>query len=291
MLTRLFTKGKEEAQVLAEKASNTPLLDASAEASQAVTKRVAPIVGVLGVKGGVGASTLAVNLGAAMSLAGTATTVIDANFQQPDIAQLCGQDPVHSLSELMTRSSLADRKLFEACAVELPNSKLTILSPPLNGEAVGRTNLSLLTECILNIRTFSPFWLIDLPRHLDKHLVTLTDVCDKIVLVFEGTLSSVTASQRWLAYLRALGYGPQQVLCVLNRAGSKYSGVEQQLHACFTDHTVLRIPNASAIIWESETKGTPVLLSQPSHAYSRAVSKLARHIYSSVIGGSDGGSF
>jgi pilus assembly protein CpaE len=287
MLTRLFTKGKDgenTGTVNLVPQTAPPLFDPSVTDDQAPAQLAAPIVAVLGAKGGVGATTLAVNLAAAIAIGGTTTTLVDANFQQPDIAQLCGQDPPHSLTELMARSLMVDRHLFDACAIELPQPRLSLLSPPLNGEAVARSNLSLLTECLTNVRSYSGFWMIDLPRHLDKHLVTLTDICDKIVLVFEATLPGVAASQRWLAVFRELGYDPNRIVCVLNRAGSKYSGVEQQLATCFADQTVFRIPNASTVMWECETRGTPVLLSQPGHSYSRSVTKLAKHIYSSISG-------
>jgi len=284
MLTKLFNKGKEEARGTEDR----PLLSAASELAldlsgggEVETQALAPIVAVLGAKGGVGATTLALNLGAAIAAFGTGTTVVDANFQQPDIAPLCGQDPPHSLFELMSRSSLVDRQLFDACTIAVPQTRLALLSPPINGDAAARSNLSALTECLKNVRAYSPFWVIDLPRHLDKHLVTLTDFCDRIVLVFEATLPSVAASQRWLAVFRQLGYDPDRILCVLNRAGSKYSGVEQQLETCFEGQTIFRIPNASTVMWESETRGTPVLLSQPGHSYCRAVTKLAKHLYSS----------
>jgi pilus assembly protein CpaE len=287
MLTKLFNKGKEEAQGVQERLPLASTLDLSidvASPSESHSQVVAPIVAVLGAKGGVGASTLAVNLATAIAAGGTATTIVDANFQQPDVAQLCGQDPRHSVTELMSRSNMVDQRLFEACAIETAQPRLSLLSPPLNGEAGARSNLSQLTDCLNNIRHHSSFWIVDLPRHLDKHLVTLTDVCDKIVLVFEATLPGVAASQRWLAIFRELGYDSERIVCVLNRAGSKYSGVEQQLSTCFADQTIFRIPNASTVAWECETRGTPVLLSQPGHSYSRAVTKLAKHIYSSIPG-------
>jgi pilus assembly protein CpaE len=288
MLTKLFQKGKEELNGGSESLMVSSASAVAADNSQNYAEPIlsmAPIVAVLGAKGGAGASTLAINLGAALANGTAPTTVVDANFQQPDIAPLCGQDPPHSMLDLISRSSIADRQLFEACTVQLPQSRLSLLSPPINGDAAARANLSDLALCLKNVRSYSPFWVVDLPRHLDKHLVTLADMCDQIVLVFEATLSSVAASQRWLNVFRQLGYDPARIICVLNRAGSKYSGVEQQLATCFEEQTVFRVPNASAVMWESETKGIPVVLSQPGHAYSRAVIKLAKHLQTSVSGG------
>jgi pilus assembly protein CpaE len=287
MITKLFTKTKEEDLSGETRSLSAPAHTTSIDLPEDLIseqKAPAPIVAVLGAKGGVGASTLCANLAAALANVGAATTIIDANFQQPDIAHLCGQDPPHSLTELMARSSIVDSQLFEACAIEIPQTNITVLSPPLNGEAIAKSNLSDLTRCIRHVRSYSQYWIIDVPRHLDKHLVTLTDICDKIVLVFEATVAGVAASQRWLGVFRELGYDPDRIMCVLNRSGSKYSGVEQQLASCFAEHTVYRIPNASTLMWECETRGRLAVLANPGHAYSRAILKLAKHVYASTSG-------
>jgi Mrp family chromosome partitioning ATPase len=113
-------------------------------------KRLAPIIGVLGAKGGVGTTTVALNLAAALSLNRGNTTIVDANLQQPELAHLTGQNIVHTLSDLLVRKTNFDRPLFEACVQELSStkSKLNLLSPPLSGEAGVKFNLTDLSDCM-----------------------------------------------------------------------------------------------------------------------------------------------
>ena len=241
---------------------------------------LAPIVGVIGAKGGVGTTTVAVNLAATIASTHIQTTILDANLQQPDVAPMVGKEPRHSLMDLLSRSSDIDRQLFEAMSVEISdgNLSLTLLSPPLNGEAGIKTDLTSVVGCMKNIRNYCDFWIIDMPRNLDKHLVTMADLCDKIVLVFEATVAGVATSHRWLKTFSDLGYDNKKIVCVLNRAGSKFKAVEQELGGHFGEHPIFRIPNASQTIWDCSTHGIPTVLAHPNHPYSKAMFKLADYV-------------
>jgi pilus assembly protein CpaE len=264
MLNKLFSKNKEITAAVQPKSTRT----------------ASPIVAVLGAKGGVGATSIAVNLAVSIAIAGAKTTLFDCNLQQPDVAQLVGVEPEHSLMDLLHRMPFPDRQLYDACCTVVSNcgNNLNLLSPPLDGEAGLKTNLSQLADCLKTIRCYADFWVIDLARHLDKHLVNLTDVCDKILLVFEPTVTGVAACRRWLNTFVDLGYDRQRIICLLNRAGAKYGAVEKHIEDCFTGETVFRLPNASATIWDSSTRGVPVIVGHPKHAYTQAMFTLAQHL-------------
>jgi Flp pilus assembly CpaE family ATPase len=210
--------------------------------------------------------------------------VLDANFQQPDIGRMIGEEPPHSVLELMARAKDLDRHLLDACMQPVSGTdlNLTLLSPPLEGQSAVTASLSELAECLKEIRSFRKFWIVDMPRHLDKHFVTLVDQCDRILLVMEATVIGVAAAQRWLAILDDLGYERDRVACVLNRAGSKFSGVEQQLGKCFPNREIIRLPNASNLLWECSMHGKIPALSEPNHPYCKSIFKLAEQVRQSI---------
>jgi pilus assembly protein CpaE len=237
----------------------------------------APIVAVLGAKGGVGASTIAVNLAVAAASSGLATTLVDGNFQVPDIANLVGQDVSHSLLELTSRGKSIDQLIFQACRLEIMADfrSLGVLLPPSDGEAAIKSNLTQLADCLDQVKHFNDLFVVDVPRHLDRHLVTLLDRCAQIILVFEATISGVAACQRWLQIFAELGYDRDRVILVCNRSGSKYKAVEQQLGTCFAGMDIWKIPNASSLTYDSVNQGIPVVLSQAGSKYAKAISKLS----------------
>jgi pilus assembly protein CpaE len=300
MFTALFGNEKTKAAVATGSSSAfvgttiaTPNSDSKESTSPATTenqnnqveKVQSPIIGVVGAKGGAGTTTVAINLAAALSQRSRPVTLVDGNLQQPEIAHTVGKEPTHSYLELISRMPGADRKMFEACTVELNGSDFGFLSPPLNGDALVQTNLTHLSHCLKSMRSYSSLWVIDLPRHLDKHLVSLTDLCDKIIIVFEATVTGVAATQRWLSIFSELGYDDSRLICLLNRAGSKYKSVEQRLVDCFGNRVILSLPNASSATWDCSTRATTIVQAYPNHPYSRATIKLAEYVSQSVLRG------
>ncbi len=60
-----------------------------------------PLVTVLGGKGGVGATTIAVNLAVAIARHGRRVVLVDANLQQPDIATQCRLEDKDTLTDVL----------------------------------------------------------------------------------------------------------------------------------------------------------------------------------------------
>jgi Flp pilus assembly CpaE family ATPase len=245
----------------------------------------APIVAVLGAKGGVGASTIAVNLAAAAAASGLTTTLVDANFQMPDVANLVGHEASHSLLELTSRGKSIDQLIFQACRQEVlaDSRSLGVLLPPSDGEAAIKSNLTQLADCLDQVKHFNDLFVVDVPGHLDRHLVTLLDRCAQIVLVFEATISGVAACHRWLQIFTELGYERDRVILVCNRSGSKYKGVEQQLGTCFAGMNIRKIPNASSLTRGSSNNGIPAVSSHSGSRYARAINKLSVELQQILI--------
>lgn len=274
MLKNLFAKESVGAKFMSPAART----DASQQNMGAPV--IPPIIGILGAKGGTGATSIATNLAAALAAGNIQTTIIDANFQQPDVAQVFGIEPEHSLVELLNRASDLDQHLFAGSCSVIPDyqSHLNILSPSLDGETGLKANLSQLAACFSSMRSYSEFWIIDLPTHLDRHLITLADLCDKILLVLEPNMSGVAACRRWLNIFHDIGYDSEKIICVVNRAGAKYTTVEQKLNECFSDQSIFRLPNASAAAWDCSIRGIPLVKAYPKHAYTKSILTLVDNL-------------
>lgn len=61
-----------------------------------------PLITVLGGKGGVGATTIAVNLTVAIAAQGRRAVLVDANLQQPDVATQCRLDQTDTLTDVLS---------------------------------------------------------------------------------------------------------------------------------------------------------------------------------------------
>jgi pilus assembly protein CpaE len=231
---------------------------------------------VLGAKGGVGSTTIAINLAWSISASGCSTALIDAVLQQPDVATMLGCEPQYTLADLLARAEAVDAEMIRACCVEFPAGagSVHLLSPPPDGHGAVRYNLTQLAALVDVVCSRSGICVLDLPRHLDRHLVTVLDRMSVIVLVFEPTLAAVASAQRWLGTLAELGYPDESVICLLNRSGSGVRALEKESVRLFAGRTLIRVPNNFSLAERLSMDGEPPVLKQPRHAYSMAFKRL-----------------
>lgn len=242
-----------------------------------------PVIGILGSKGGVGATTLAVNLAAACAQTpyiSSPITLVDANLQQPDVALLLATEPANNVVDLLARIDEMNPQIFDACRYSVKGTvkSLGIISPPLTGEAGVKSNLSMLSDCLKEIVSYSGLWVLDLPRALDRHLVSMLDTCTVIVVVVEPNLASIAAAKRWLTHFDDLGYHKSRVIIAVNRSGGKLRHIEDRIGAAFQEHEIVKVPNVYALAEECSVSGEPIVLKKPRDPYAKAMSALVKRV-------------
>lgn len=251
-----------------------------------LTDDVPKTIGVLGCKGGVGASTIAANLAIrAVSLTRRPVRVLDANLQQPDLALLMNLPVQNTLLDLVAKQGNLDEKLLEMCVTRSEQDAMPgLLAPPPSGEAVAATDLSTIAACLVELGGTDCHWFIDLPKQLDGHLVNLLDLCDSLVLVLEPTLASFAAADRWLTFLKDLGRSQSEIRLLLNRTGSKSGAVlETQTSKSFAGYELYSVPNAYQLFEECLTAGKCFSIEYPKHRISSVLTEVCK----SVLGRSE----
>ena len=257
---------------------------------QMQVEKALSMIAVLGVKGGVGTTTVAVNLAAALAnLSGSAVTLFDANIQQPDAACLLNRQPRFSIQDLLSRVNTIDEELLTACCESLAlegKAALRLVSPPLDAGQALQLGSHEVAGLLLQLKGLSSAWVVDLPRTIDSDLVSTLDIADRIVLVLEATVPALAAARRWFDVFQDLGFGPQRVVCVLNRSGGKMKDIESQLDSNLRGFPLLRLPNAYEAAERACIEGRPLIMHAPRSAYSRAMQELARYLVSAPVRGS-----
>ena len=232
---------------------------------------------MLGSKGGVGATTLAINLSAALASesAEQTTLLIDANMQQPDVALWFACEARHTMVELLQRSANLEPQTIAACCTPAPAyAPLRVLTAATNGSTASTHTLTQLSACLPSLQSAFRQIVVDLPKHLDRHLVSVLDRCDVVVLIIEPSLTSIAATNRWLHIFDELGYAREKVVLVANRTGGKHKILDEQLQATYADSLAGKIPNAFALMEASAIAALPIVVSNPKEAYSKAIKAL-----------------
>jgi Flp pilus assembly CpaE family ATPase len=223
--------------------------------------RKSAIIGVLGSKGGVGATTVA------------------ANMQQPDVALWLACEARHTMVELLQRSANLEPQTIAACCTPAPTyAPLRVLTAATDGGTANTHTLTQLSACLPSLQMPFRQIVVDLPKHLDRHLVSVLDRCDVVVLIIEPSLTSIAATNRWLHIFDELGYGREKILLVANRTGGKHKILDEQLQATYADSLAGKIPNAFALMEASAIAALPIVISNPREAYSKAIKAVSAKV-------------
>lgn len=263
----------------------TPLLRENQSKKVASLDLQNAVIAVLGSKGGVGSTTLSINLAAAFGekIIHDAITLVDANLQQPDAALMLACEPQHSVVELFKRVDSLEHQIVDACRCDVSSTaSVKLVSPPLDGSAASQNNLAQLVKVLSAIGAVSNGVVVDLPKTLDRHLVTLLDLATVIVVVIEPNVASIAATKRWLAAFEDLGYPSARILLVANRLGGKFKFVEEKLFTSFAGYEIASVPNAYSVSESCALAGAPIVVKYPKDNYSKAMRSVAERVLAKI---------
>jgi len=234
---------------------------------------------VAGASGGCGATTVAVNLAAALpQYAGGRALLVDAHFPVP-AAELSrvGVDRARAAGELAP--------VMSKLTPELLSGYLTSVSPTLAALA--------LVSDVQQARHVTPDLvrrILDMARRLFVNIVvdagplagtiaqTFLDQSDVICVVVEPTTIGLQRARFVLDFLRTLQIGRDAVMVCLGRVPPKTAITAEIAQNALQARVSVAIPEDPAAMQEAETRKLPVYLALPRHAISRELDRLVRDV-------------
>jgi len=235
----------------------------------------AQVIAVSGARGGVGASTLAVNLAAALA-AQHRTVLVDLELSGTAAIQL-GLVPVRSLADLMSYDAdPIDRGHVEA-AITPHASGLHLLAAAMDEIIIPDDISAERTEKLLSVlNTAYDEIIIDLPHRIDPAMATILGHSDVIALVTQQTVAHLHDTKRLLYLLRdRLGISMDRILLLLNRYDAKAEVKQEDFTEVFPGVPLQTIPSDYVRASESINLGIPICESAASSPLGKSLLKLA----------------
>jgi pilus assembly protein CpaE len=223
--------------------------------------RLGKVYTFLGTKGGVGATTLAVNFAGVLAQRKSQTVLLDLDVIGADCAMQLGAQPQYTLREVGENLGRMDQALFEGFVTRDPLGFL-LVGPP---DALGPQDY--LPET--SFREFSTFLVekyesvvIDAGRDLTKDMVLgALQSSSTIFLVITQEFPAIRNAQRYLAYLMRLGFHQDQIRVVVNqylkRANPNYANLEQ-IQQTLNQPVFYGVPPTPAVV-TSINKARPLI--------------------------------
>ncbi|MGM0560862.1 MAG: AAA family ATPase [Pseudomonadota bacterium] len=231
----------------------------------------------MGVRGGVGTSTLAANIAYHFSSDfKRRTSLLDLDLQTGVSSLLLDSDPVSGLLEALDDPRRTDSLVVERLASKV-DEKLLVFGSETPLERPISSGFRGMEVFLQEVRQQCHFVVADLPRHLLSPAVQMVRSASTIVLVTDLTLAGLRDTARYVQALGALQC-PGEVLVVANKAPDsrntrfKESEIREQLGRDI-DFTVSLDSKA---FQDAELKGEPLV--SGSHAASRQIKAIAERV-------------
>jgi pilus assembly protein CpaE len=236
----------------------------------------ARLITVFAPKGGVGTTTIALNLAVALSQAGRRTALIDGSLQFGDLRAL--------LRVPMSAPSIVDLPTDRVAEGDLSDvlwrdpSGIDILLAPPRVEQNEMISVRDLDKILSLMRRVYDAIVIDTAVGLDERTLALLDVADTIVEIVTFDSTTIHNTLVMADTFRSLGYPASKVRYLVNRADSAGGMSEQDLAAAIGRVPEHRVVSDGRLVVQSNNSGVPFVLADPSARISQDIADIANQL-------------
>ena len=203
------------------------------------------VIDVLGAKGGVGATTTAVNLAASLNARKEVDSValIDMNLLFGDVPLFLDLKPAYSWGEIVKNIARLDSTFLMGVLTKHP-SGIYVLPPPTQLERGGAANPETIEKILYLMKKEFDYIVIDSGQSLDSASLRILSLSDVVLLVSILSLPCLINVRRLLETFSDLGYPPwERVQVVVNRYHKKLAITRKEAEEGIDRKVSWLIPN------------------------------------------------
>jgi len=239
------------------------------------------VISLFSLRGGSGTSALAVNL--AVSLA----RLFEQEVPLVDLALETGATSI--MLDLLPRLTLSHLAKEEASVFDpsllkeylAPHSSgVRLLAAPTTPVMAEVVTPNLITHTLTMLRANYPHVVVDAPHTLGELTLATLDLADVILLVVPPEMVALKAASGALETFASLGYPDNRTQVVINWVFPKRGLPQKEIEAALARPVCATIPYEMDAVVSSINEGVPLVITQPSLAWSQAVENLAYQLAS-----------
>jgi pilus assembly protein CpaE len=236
-------------------------------------KATAPLIAILGPKGGTGKTLVATNLAVALAQRDANVVLVDLDLQFGDIGLALGLSPERTMYDLMKAGPPFDHEKLDRHLIR-HSSGVKVLIAPTRPDQASAISIDYLRDVYAALRTMCDAVIVDTPPGFTPEVIATIDVSGEICMV--GMLDSLSLKNTKLGIetLDLMGYDNDSVALVLNRADSRVGITPDDVSTIVGRSPDVFIPSDREIP-RSINEGTPIVASRPSSGAAKAFRSLA----------------
>jgi CheY-like chemotaxis protein len=252
------------------------LLLRSTYAAPAKAKSIA----LIGAKGGVGVTTLAINLAITLAQMDKDVILFDLQPYSGAVALQLGLSPVNTIADLLEREVTAlSQSVVNDSLIRHPHG-IRVLPAAQGPQSIrGEITLPHLEAIISNLETIAQYLILDMGSQMSPPAQQVLKKCSQVILVTEPDQIALTLTQRALDSLQALDVKGSQIgIVVVNRIRSALTPSRSTIESTLGSELLSLFTPAPELFAQAAAEGVPVVSAQQTSLHTDMFRELAQRI-------------
>jgi pilus assembly protein CpaE len=216
------------------------------------------LVTLMGVKGGVGTTTLAVHLAYSLARRDKKVLLIDHHPELGEVTLHLGLETHnYGFYELVCNVSRMDAELLQGFVLK-HESGLDVLTSPEGLGMTPRTTPDAIQQTLRFLLRMYDYVVVDTDCRFDEQNISILELSDEFCLISTPQLPAIRSASRFLDYLLRLNFPSSKAQVVLNRWTKKSSLSLENIEKALHRKLFLIVPTSEAELADAIATGIPV---------------------------------
>jgi pilus assembly protein CpaE len=209
-------------------------------------------------KGGIGRTTLAVNMSVGLCRPGEEVVIVDSKLEYGDVSILFDEKSKNTLVDLVYRAGELDPQIVREVLIE-HESGVKILAGSRMHDAEQMTESQL--KVLLNyLKTLFTYIIVDTGCDLNDYTLAALDISDLILVLVNQDVSTIERVRKFLDLVSTLEISPQKILLVINQFDQRIHISPERISHSYQREIAAVIPADSQLVTSSINHGVPFML-------------------------------
>jgi pilus assembly protein CpaE len=251
-------------------------------ATLATPQEKGKIVTVFSAKGGVGCSTIAVNMAIALQQnAASKVALVDTSLQFGDIGVLLNLYASRTIADLVTHIDELDNELINDIFIAHSSGVKALLAPP-RPEVADTVTPAIVVDVLERLRNMFDIIIVDTSSMLDDLVLSVLDISDKIIVVTTPEIPAIKNAKLLFEVTEALEYERERIMFILNKVDKRINIRAEDIEANIKYKLEAQLPLDERSVTTAVNQGVPYVLGDKNSLLTQATVALSTHLLKSL---------
>ncbi len=237
------------------------------------------IINIFSQKGGVGKTSLAINLAYQISTkTSQKVCILDFSFNSEDICTFLNIKPKFNIDFIVNNIETSDEKLLLSLMDKYQNTNLYVFSPQKDINIGYKYTPQKIIKIINSLKNIFPYIVIDSPNIIDETTMAILNNSNVTLLIGMLNMASVRNLQKCYELFDNIGYKNDKIKLIINRYIEKSDITIKDLEDTIKKKVYFKIPNNYLTLIDAINLGKTVEETNPQSNIAKAYGLLSQEL-------------